>query len=70
MIGVCTGHRVLLFSQMTRALDLIGDTLQALQLPFLRLDGSTKTEQRATMLTVRDKLKKQSGCGSVNGLLR
>jgi Helicase conserved C-terminal domain len=46
------GHRVLLFSQMTRALDLIGDTLAALGLPFLRLDGSTKTEQRAAMLTV------------------
>jgi SNF2 family DNA or RNA helicase len=43
---------VLLFSQMTRALDLIGDTLHALELPFLRLDGSTKTEQRAAMLTV------------------
>lgn len=43
---------MLLFSQMTRALDLIGDTLAALGLPFLRLDGSTKTEQRAAMLTV------------------
>lgn len=44
------GHRVLLFSQMTRALDLIGEALQALRLPFLRLDGSTKTGQRAAML--------------------
>eukprot|EP00884_Botryococcus_braunii_P017901 jgi/Botrbrau1/4795/Bobra.0325s0017.1 len=45
-----TGHRVLLFSQMTRALDVIQDFLAFRNFSFLRLDGTTKTEDRARML--------------------
>ena len=45
-----TGHRVLLFSQMTRALDVLGDFLDLRGHRHLRLDGSTKTEDRARLL--------------------
>ncbi|BDA44270.1 probable ATP-dependent DNA helicase CHR12 [Coccomyxa sp. Obi] len=45
-----TGHRVLLFSQMTRALDVIQDYLDLRAIPHLRLDGTTKSEDRARML--------------------
>jgi superfamily II DNA or RNA helicase len=45
-----TGHRVLLFSQMTRALDVLGDFLDLRGHTHLRLDGSTKTEDRARLL--------------------
>lgn len=45
-----TGHRVLLFSQMTRALDVLGDFLDLRGHAHLRLDGSTKTEDRARLL--------------------
>ncbi len=55
LLPACAGHRVLLFSQMTRAMDVIEDCLEALQLPYLRLDGSTKTEQRAKMLQVHSR---------------
>lgn len=40
------GHRVLLFSQMTRALDVIQDYLDLRAIPHLRLDGTTKSEDR------------------------
>ena len=46
-----TGHRVLLFSQMTRALDVLGDFLDLRGHRHLRLDGSTKTEDRARLLS-------------------
>ena len=61
---------MLLFSQMTRALDLIGDTLAALGLPFLRLDGSTKTEQRAAMLTVPIPAKHIHDCTGIDRMQR
>ncbi|OHT10396.1 Chromatin structure-remodeling complex subunit snf21 [Tritrichomonas foetus] len=41
-----TGHRVLIFSQMTELLDLLEDLLKLLDFTFLRLDGSTKEETR------------------------
>lgn len=41
-----TGHRVLIFSQMTELLDLLEDLLKYLDFQFLRLDGSTKEELR------------------------
>ncbi|GJQ90390.1 probable ATP-dependent DNA helicase CHR12 [Tanacetum coccineum] len=44
------GHRVLLFSQMTRVLDILEVYLQLHGFKFLRLDGSTKTEERGTLL--------------------
>jgi SNF2 family DNA or RNA helicase len=44
------GHRVLLFSQMTRLMDILEVYLQLYGYKYLRLDGSTKTEERGQML--------------------
>ena len=40
------GHRVLVFSQMTRCLDILGDYLRYRQYPFERIDGSIRGEDR------------------------
>lgn len=45
-----TGHRVLIFSQMVRMLDIIADYLQLRRFPFQRLDGSIKGELRRQAL--------------------
>ncbi|KAL3217007.1 hypothetical protein MRX96_032663 [Rhipicephalus microplus] len=45
-----TGHRVLVFSQMVRMLDIIADYLQLRRFPFQRLDGSIKGELRGKLL--------------------
>ncbi|XP_077246989.1 SNF2/Brahma-type chromatin-remodeling protein CHR12 [Tasmannia lanceolata] len=45
-----SGHRVLLFSQMTRLMDILEIYLQLHDFKYLRLDGSTKTEERGTLL--------------------
>ena len=39
------GHRVLLYSQMTRLMDILEVYLQTNEFKYLRLDGSTKTEE-------------------------
>ncbi|GMH28470.1 hypothetical protein Nepgr_030313 [Nepenthes gracilis] len=44
------GHRVLLFSQMTRLLDILEIYLKMHDFMYLRLDGSSKTEERGTLL--------------------
>ncbi|KAG6664462.1 hypothetical protein I3843_02G081600 [Carya illinoinensis] len=44
------GHRVLLFSQMTRLLDILEIYLQLHNYKYLRLDGNTKTEYRGTLV--------------------
>lgn len=44
------GHRVLLFSQMTKLMDILQAYLKLHDFKFLRLDGTTKTEQRGTLL--------------------
>jgi len=44
------GHRVLLFSQMTRVLDILQVLLQRLDLAFLRLDGSTPVPERQMLI--------------------
>eukprot|EP00736_Rhodelphis_marinus_P012156 Rmarinus@m.28402 len=46
-----TGHRVLLFCQMTSVMDIMDDYFDMRGIKYLRLDGHTKTEDRATMLT-------------------
>jgi SNF2 family DNA or RNA helicase len=40
------GHRVLLFSQMTRMLDILEDFLSHLGYSFSRIDGSTSAADR------------------------
>eukprot|EP00658_Telonema_sp_P-2_P021698 TRINITY_DN18654_c0_g3_i1.p1 TRINITY_DN18654_c0_g3~~TRINITY_DN18654_c0_g3_i1.p1 ORF type:complete len:335 (+),score=136.64 TRINITY_DN18654_c0_g3_i1:132-1136(+) len=41
-----TGHRILLFSQMTSCLDVIQDYVELRQYAYVRLDGSTRAEDR------------------------
>lgn len=43
-------HRILLFSQWTRLLDLLEILLNALDLKFLRLDGSTPIKERQRLI--------------------
>jgi DNA helicase INO80 len=43
-------HRVLIYSQMTRMLDLMEEYLVYRQYKYLRLDGSTKMEDRRDMV--------------------
>ncbi|KAF5295920.1 hypothetical protein FQR65_LT10351 [Abscondita terminalis] len=45
-----TGHRVLIFSQMVRMLDILGEYLQLRHFPFQRLDGGIKGELRKQAL--------------------
>lgn len=45
-----TGHRVLIFSQMVRMLDIIADYLVLKRFPYQRLDGSIRGEQRKRAL--------------------
>lgn len=45
-----TGHRVLIFSQMVRMLDLLAEYLAYRRFPFQRLDGSIKGEVRRQAL--------------------
>uniref|UniRef100_T1GR74 Helicase C-terminal domain-containing protein n=1 Tax=Megaselia scalaris TaxID=36166 RepID=T1GR74_MEGSC len=45
-----TGHRVLIFSQMVRMLDILAEYLQKRHWPFQRLDGSIKGEIRRQAL--------------------
>ena len=40
------GHRVLLFTQMTRILDLMEDYLVMRRFPYCRIDGNTSYEDR------------------------
>lgn len=45
-----TGHRVLIFFQMTRIMSIMEDYLNWRKYPYLRLDGSTKPEDRSSLL--------------------
>jgi len=44
------GHRVLLFSQMTRLMDILEIYLNLYGFMFMRLDGTTKIEERGGLL--------------------
>ncbi len=44
------GHRMLVFSQWTRLLDLLEILLQDMEMPFLRLDGSTPIADRQVLI--------------------
>lgn len=44
------GHRVLLFSQMTKLLNILEVYMQMYNFKYMRLDGSTKTEERGKLL--------------------
>ena len=45
-----TGHRVLIFFQMTAVMDIMEDFLRWKSFKYLRLDGSTKAEDRSGLL--------------------
>ena len=45
-----TGHRTLIFSQMTMALNYLEYLMQYIGIKYLRLDGSTKAEDRQILL--------------------
>ena len=44
------GHRVLIFSQMTRVLDVLEDYFNLLRWSFCRLDGSTSQYERQLLI--------------------
>lgn len=45
-----TGHRVLMFFQMTQIMNIMEDFLRMRGLKYLRLDGSTKSDDRSDLL--------------------
>ncbi|KAJ2905951.1 hypothetical protein MKZ38_003739 [Zalerion maritima] len=47
-----TGHRVLMFFQMTAIMDIMEDFLRFRGMKYLRLDGTTKSEDRSELLSV------------------
>jgi SWI/SNF-related matrix-associated actin-dependent regulator 1 of chromatin subfamily A len=49
------GHRILIFSQWTNCLDLLGCLAESLSLSFLRLDGQTPIKERQEMINTFNK---------------
>jgi len=47
-----TGHRVLMFFQMTQIMNIMEDFLRLRGVKYLRLDGSTKADERSDLLRV------------------
>ncbi|SSD61606.1 related to Transcription regulatory protein SNF2 [Saccharomycodes ludwigii] len=47
-----TGHRVLLFFQMTQIMNIMEDFLRLMGLKYLRLDGQTKADDRTILLNL------------------
>ncbi len=48
-----TGHRVLIFSQMTQLLDILQEYLDYNNYRYLRLDGTVKSEERGKLVKGR-----------------
>ena len=48
--AIAGGHKILLFSQFTSMLDLIGDELKKAKIDYYRIDGSVKKEARMEMV--------------------
>lgn len=46
-----SGHRVLMFFQMTQIMNIMEDFLRLRDMKYLRLDGSTKSDDRSDLLT-------------------
>lgn len=44
------GHRVLIFSQMTRMLDILEDYLDVANYKYLRIDGDVPGEERISRI--------------------
>ncbi|CDF88728.1 ZYBA0S03-00562g1_1 [Zygosaccharomyces bailii CLIB 213] len=47
-----TGHRVLIFFQMTQIMDIMEDFLRYIGIKYLRLDGHTKSDERSELLSL------------------
>ena len=47
-----TGHRVLMFFQMTQIMNIMEDFLRMRNMQYLRLDGSTKSDDRSELLSL------------------
>ncbi|EMC97393.1 hypothetical protein BAUCODRAFT_68199 [Baudoinia panamericana UAMH 10762] len=47
-----TGHRVLMFFQMTQIMNIMEDYMRLRNMKYLRLDGSTKADDRSDLLKV------------------
>ena len=47
-----TGHRVLMFFQMTQIMNIMEDFLRLREMQYLRLDGSTKSDDRSELLSL------------------
>ncbi|CAL9736143.1 transcription regulatory protein Snf2p [Monosporozyma servazzii] len=45
-----TGHRALIFFQMTQIMDIMEDFLRLMDIKYLRLDGHTKSDERSELL--------------------
>lgn len=47
---ILTGHRILIFFQMTQIMTIVEDFLLSIGIRYLRLDGSTKADERTELL--------------------